>query len=81
MYQQEFWMLGEHTLADLKDRVRCPVDFNIVGKQQVRHPRLMDWLGRLVGWSIDWLSKNDLVDWLAKDDLVDWLAKDDLVDD
>jgi hypothetical protein len=53
MYQQEFWMLGEHTLADLKDRVRCPVDFNIVGKQQVRHPRLMDWLGRLVGWSID----------------------------
>jgi len=35
MYQQEFWMLGEHTLADLKDRVRCPVDFNIVGKQQV----------------------------------------------
>jgi len=35
MYQQEFWMLGEHTLADLKDRIRCPVDFNIVGKQQV----------------------------------------------
>jgi hypothetical protein len=35
MYQQEFWMFGEHTLADLKDRIRCPVDFNIVGKQQV----------------------------------------------
>ena len=35
MYQHEFWMLGEQTLADLKDRIKCPVDFNIVGKQQV----------------------------------------------
>jgi hypothetical protein len=34
MYQQELWLLGDHTLADLKDRIRCPVDFNIVGKQQ-----------------------------------------------
>ena len=34
MYQQEIWMLGEHSLADLKDRIRCPVDFNIVGRQQ-----------------------------------------------
>lgn len=34
-YQQEFYLLGEHTLADLKDRIRCPVDYNIVGKQQV----------------------------------------------
>jgi hypothetical protein len=54
MYQQEFWMLGEHTLADLKDRVRCPVDFNIVGKQQVRHPRLIDcFKGCLVGRLVD----------------------------
>ncbi len=44
MYQQEFWMLGEHTLADLKDRVRCPVDFNIVGKQQVLYSTGIDWL-------------------------------------
>jgi hypothetical protein len=54
MYQQEFWMLGEHTLADLKDRVRCPVDFNIVGKQQVRHPLLIDCCkGCLFGWLVE----------------------------
>lgn len=34
-YSQEIWLLGNHTLADLKDRVWCPADLNVVGSQQV----------------------------------------------
>jgi len=34
-YSQEVWLLGNHTLADLRDKVWCPADLNVVGAQQV----------------------------------------------
>jgi snRNA-activating protein complex subunit 3 len=33
-YTQEIWMLGDHTLADLRDSIKCTVDLNIVGDRQ-----------------------------------------------
>jgi len=34
-YSQEIWLLGHHTLADLRERIWCPADLNVVGAQQV----------------------------------------------
>lgn len=34
-YSQEIWLLGHHTLADLRERIWCPADLNAVGVQQV----------------------------------------------
>ena len=34
-YTQEIWLLGHHTLSDLRDIIWCPTDLNIVGAQQV----------------------------------------------
>merc|ERR550519_141162 len=33
-YTQEIWMLGEHSLADLRDTIKCTADLNIVGQRQ-----------------------------------------------
>lgn len=33
-YSQEIWLLGHHTLAHLKDQIRCTADLYIVGEQQ-----------------------------------------------
>jgi len=33
-YSQEIWLLGHHTLADLRDQIRCTADLYIVGEQQ-----------------------------------------------
>lgn len=34
-YSQEIWLLGTNTLADLRDRIWCPTDLNVVGSQQI----------------------------------------------
>jgi len=34
-YSQEIWLLGHHSLADLRERIWCPADLNAVGAQQV----------------------------------------------
>jgi len=34
-YSQEIWLLGHHTLTDLRERIWCPADLNAVGAQQV----------------------------------------------
>jgi len=33
-YSQEIWLLGYHTLANLRDQIRCTADLHIVGEQQ-----------------------------------------------
>jgi len=33
-YTQEIWLLGDHTLADLRDMIKCTADLHIVGSQQ-----------------------------------------------
>ena len=32
---QEIWLLGHHTLADIREKIWCPTDLNVVGAQQV----------------------------------------------
>jgi len=34
-YVQEIWLLGHHMLSDLRDRITCSTDNNIVGARQV----------------------------------------------
>jgi len=34
-YSQELWLLGHNTLADIRDKIWCPADLNVVGAQQV----------------------------------------------
>jgi len=34
-YCQELWLLGHHTLADLRDKITCTADMHLVGPQQV----------------------------------------------
>jgi len=34
-YSQEIWLLGHHTLADIREKIWCPTDLNVVGAQQV----------------------------------------------
>lgn len=34
-YTAEIWILGHHTLADLRDMIWCQADLNVVGRQQV----------------------------------------------
>jgi len=34
-YSQEIWLLGHHTLTDLREKIWCPADLNAVGAQQV----------------------------------------------
>ena len=34
---QEIWLLGHHTLADIREKIWCPTDLNVVGAQQVSH--------------------------------------------
>jgi hypothetical protein len=34
-YSQEIWLLGHHTLTDLRELISCPADLNAVGPQQV----------------------------------------------
>ena len=36
-YSQEIWLLGHHTLADIREKIWCPTDLNVVGAQQVAY--------------------------------------------